>query len=268
MAILTKTAQAQISDLQAMIDRYLDDDTYKAYTDALERAQGEVAAKDKAKAKAKTAAPAGQTRAQKRLRYPQRPSRRARTTPPAKTAGPPRSTHSVAPACPHGKGTPAQVERAVLTRTSHGIEPAPAFSWSLVTLDFCILPLPNTFASIAPPRNRRRRAGVERLSMWLYQVGDHPGELEHLLQLLARVLLGGIAQLGFVDAVLQKRDRRVHFPPLALGHDDPKGLHDVFEGLEPVAPVADDVHAPNDAPGDQLAQARRDIGSAHVEQTC
>ena len=38
--ILTKTAQAQISDLQAMIDRYLDDETYRAYADALERAQG------------------------------------------------------------------------------------------------------------------------------------------------------------------------------------------------------------------------------------
>jgi hypothetical protein len=50
-AVLTRTAQAQISDLQAMIDRYLDDETYKAYADALERAKGELAALEKAKAK-------------------------------------------------------------------------------------------------------------------------------------------------------------------------------------------------------------------------
>ena len=31
-AILTKTAQAQINDLQAMIDRYLDDEALKAYS--------------------------------------------------------------------------------------------------------------------------------------------------------------------------------------------------------------------------------------------
>ena len=37
-AILTKNAQAQINDVQAMIDRYLDDDDgFKAYRDALAR---------------------------------------------------------------------------------------------------------------------------------------------------------------------------------------------------------------------------------------
>ena len=35
-AVLTKTAQAYIADLQSMIDRYLDDETYRAYVDALE----------------------------------------------------------------------------------------------------------------------------------------------------------------------------------------------------------------------------------------
>ncbi len=50
-AVLTRTAQAQISDLQSMIDRYLDDETYKAYADALERAKGQLAALEKAKEK-------------------------------------------------------------------------------------------------------------------------------------------------------------------------------------------------------------------------
>ncbi len=58
--ILTRTAQAEINDLQSLIDRYLEDDTFKAYSDALEQAQAPGAAKTKgatAKAgKAKSAA--------------------------------------------------------------------------------------------------------------------------------------------------------------------------------------------------------------------
>ncbi len=67
MAVLTKTAQAQIADLQAMIDRYLDNETYNAYVDALERANAERGAKEKAAAKkaagvaAKKAAPPAAT---------------------------------------------------------------------------------------------------------------------------------------------------------------------------------------------------------------
>jgi hypothetical protein len=50
-AILTKTAQAQIADLQAMIERYLDDEAYHAYLDVLEKSKAETAAKSKQKAK-------------------------------------------------------------------------------------------------------------------------------------------------------------------------------------------------------------------------
>jgi hypothetical protein len=57
-AILTKTAQAQISDLQAMIDRYMDDEAYRAYLEALEKGTAEVAAKAKAQAKKKATRPA------------------------------------------------------------------------------------------------------------------------------------------------------------------------------------------------------------------
>lgn len=57
-AILTKTAQAQISDLQSMIDRYLDDEAYAAYIEALEKGKAEVAAKSKAQAKKAAARPA------------------------------------------------------------------------------------------------------------------------------------------------------------------------------------------------------------------
>jgi hypothetical protein len=55
--VLTRTAQAQINDLQSLIDRYLDDDMFKAYSDALDQAQS-AAAKPKgtaAKAKGTTA---------------------------------------------------------------------------------------------------------------------------------------------------------------------------------------------------------------------
>jgi hypothetical protein len=50
-AVLTKTAQAQISDLQSMIDRYLDDEIFKSYADASERAQTDAGAKSKTKSK-------------------------------------------------------------------------------------------------------------------------------------------------------------------------------------------------------------------------
>ncbi len=35
-AILTKTAQAQIAEIQALIDRYLDDEIVRSYTEALQ----------------------------------------------------------------------------------------------------------------------------------------------------------------------------------------------------------------------------------------
>ncbi|MHC5537924.1 hypothetical protein ACYOEI_06800, partial [Singulisphaera rosea] len=46
--ILTKTAQAQIADVQALIDRYLEDDLIRGYADAVQRAREEAA---KAKSK-------------------------------------------------------------------------------------------------------------------------------------------------------------------------------------------------------------------------
>lgn len=51
-AILTKTAQAQLADVQALVDRYLDDEVVRGYTEALERAKSEAAAAKKAQAAA------------------------------------------------------------------------------------------------------------------------------------------------------------------------------------------------------------------------
>ena len=56
-AILTKTATAQITELQSMIDRYMDDDAFRAYSEALAKVRSETAVKTKAEAK-KTAAAA------------------------------------------------------------------------------------------------------------------------------------------------------------------------------------------------------------------
>ena len=58
IAILTKTAQAQISDLQAMIDRYMEDETYAAYVEALAKHKGDLAAKSKTQTKKALARPA------------------------------------------------------------------------------------------------------------------------------------------------------------------------------------------------------------------
>lgn len=52
-AVLTKTAQAQLADLQSLIERYLDDDVFKAFSDALEQVKSESTAKKKAATKRK-----------------------------------------------------------------------------------------------------------------------------------------------------------------------------------------------------------------------
>lgn len=50
--ILTKTAQSQLTDLQSLIDRYLDDESFKAFADALEKLEAAPKTKEKAKPKA------------------------------------------------------------------------------------------------------------------------------------------------------------------------------------------------------------------------
>ena len=56
VAILTKNAQAQINDVQAMIDRYLDDDTIRAYRDSLQEGRTEITEKAKARVRDQIAA--------------------------------------------------------------------------------------------------------------------------------------------------------------------------------------------------------------------
>ncbi len=56
-AVLTRTAQAELADLQSMIDRYLDDDLFKAYIDALDRGRSGAAKKPVANAAAKPGQP-------------------------------------------------------------------------------------------------------------------------------------------------------------------------------------------------------------------
>jgi hypothetical protein len=90
--ILTKTAQAQVSDLQAMIDRYLDDETYKAYGDALERARADQGAKEKASAKKAAVAAA---------------KKPAAPAVPVKTAEPKNAPAAAAPA-PQSRPVPAK----------------------------------------------------------------------------------------------------------------------------------------------------------------
>ena len=130
------------------------------------------------------------------------------------------------------------------------------------------LPLPEvkSLASFAPPRKRRWRAGVESRSIWLYQAVTIRVNSSIFSSCSRVYCFGRVARLRLVDAVLQQGDRRVHLAPLPLGHDDPERLHHVLERLEPVAAVADDVDPADHAPGDQLAEARRDVRPAHVEQ--
>jgi hypothetical protein len=52
VAILTKNAQSQVSELQAMIDRYLDDEAVKAYSEMVQNVRAEAAKKAKPAKKA------------------------------------------------------------------------------------------------------------------------------------------------------------------------------------------------------------------------
>jgi hypothetical protein len=100
-AVLTKTAQAQISDLQAMIDRYLDDDTYNAYVDALERAHADAGAKEKAKAKKAATAAAQKPASSVATAKTAEPK-----TPPAAGAAAPSAAPRAAPEEPKAKPAP------------------------------------------------------------------------------------------------------------------------------------------------------------------
>jgi hypothetical protein len=54
-AILTRTAQAQLADLESLIERYLDDEIFRGYADALEQARAERARSKAVEAKKKAA---------------------------------------------------------------------------------------------------------------------------------------------------------------------------------------------------------------------
>ena len=199
-AILTKTAQAQISDLQSMIDRYLDDEAFSSYAEALKEGTVEVAAKAKKEAK-KAVAPRASVPpggANGKAKTP----RAASTVTPApgqpKQKAPGPGAQSQAPFCAtmrdwHGdlfSGTVCHRLRSLRRRSgclnpmvelrgrnapargraAQEREPASAVSGSLMILDFECLPTPNTLPMTAPPRKSRRRAEVERLSIWLYQL--------------------------------------------------------------------------------------------------
>jgi len=93
-AVLTKTAQAQINDLQSMIDRYLDDDVYRAYAESLERSKSAPDAKAKAVAKAQAKQP---------VPKPTAPAEVAKNAPPAKEDAPKNTSTPPASIMPNAK---------------------------------------------------------------------------------------------------------------------------------------------------------------------
>ena len=98
-AILTKTAQAQISDLQSMIDRYLDDESITAYAEALKEGTAEVAKAKKKEAKkagARQAVVAPSTR-KGDAKAPPAPSNRAPAPVQPKRKAPPPGAPSAVP---------------------------------------------------------------------------------------------------------------------------------------------------------------------------
>jgi hypothetical protein len=88
VAILTKNAQAQINDLQAMIDRYLDDEAIRAYREAHDKGLAEMGEKEKAKLKATADAARAAKAAAAALREAEKAAKAAPKTKAAPAAGP------------------------------------------------------------------------------------------------------------------------------------------------------------------------------------
>jgi hypothetical protein len=102
-AVLTRTALAQINDLQSMIDRYLDDEMYKAYADALERAKAQADAVAQAAAKkaaARTAAQNAARAAQAKGKVPAGGPGQTKGAPAQPKGAPPKRPPPKAPAQP------------------------------------------------------------------------------------------------------------------------------------------------------------------------
>jgi hypothetical protein len=93
-AVLTKTAQAQITELQSMIDRYLEDDVFRSYSEALSKFRSETDAKTKADAKkaAKAALVRPSEAVKKQQPTPATPSVPSPSAPKAKQAPPPQTS--------------------------------------------------------------------------------------------------------------------------------------------------------------------------------
>lgn len=114
-AILTRNAQAQINDVQAMIDRYLDDDTVRAYRRALEEGRLEVAQKEKAKKKAAADAALAARRAEAAVRA-------------LKSTPPPATTPTANSSAPAARATARPAARGGRAAAAPAARSAPAAS--------------------------------------------------------------------------------------------------------------------------------------------
>ena len=154
--VLTKAARAQIADTRSLIDRYLDDEIYRAYEDAVIRARERDArakAAAKARPKARPGRPPQPAAAPEAAIRPDacRPCRRrrARHRRASTRSEPP---HQSTASEPRRESTSSRSGRSSASRVELGLSQ------------------PKSFTSFGPLRKSRSRAGVESRSMWAYQV--------------------------------------------------------------------------------------------------
>ena len=166
--MLTKNIQAQFNELQALIDRYLDDEAFTTYTEALDRKRAEKPRRPKAKARRRqggrqirTPTPA----AARSSPAPQPAGSRGRQTSPAAARA--EELHRTAAAAGRADASHSEAERpTALTRRQR---PASAVFGS--SRSGRRAASRGRRAWRASPRRGRggRSAGVERWSIWLYQ---------------------------------------------------------------------------------------------------
>ena len=108
--------------------------------------------------------------------------------------------------------------------------------------------------------------GRGTLSICMYQRSTSSVKRQHLLQPLARDRADGriVGRIG--DAGAQRVDGGVDLAFLAAGGDPRRHFPDVGLGLEMIAAVAEDRHAPDQVPGQQFLDRIGDVGARHAER--
>jgi hypothetical protein len=90
-------------------------------------------------------------------------------------------------------------------------------------------------------------------------------ETRQLTQLLLSELVAGFIFFGFSNAFPEHVQSGINFALFTFVQNDAKHFPDVFQGLEMVAFVTEDMDEPDDSPTLEFLEAGRDVGAGNSE---